>query len=204
MRGRRSRLALILLLLAAGAREATAQDWGVDGDRVQRPPAHWANLRAGGSSGSENGRPELCLELAPLTGLSNRVLAAMSVEACGTGSGILHHDPDPETVSFRVKWQVGSWRRWGAWFQPQLGAGFAEVQIGEDTPGFYFSSAGPDGVETAGPEAGVHLRVLFPIGRFELVGELHLSAAYFEHAPELARPLARFQPELGASVGFGF
>lgn len=50
------------------------------------------NLRIGGGSTSE--RPRLCLEASPHD--------RFSIEACGTGSGFLHHDEGPEaSVSLR-------------------------------------------------------------------------------------------------------
>jgi hypothetical protein len=189
----RRALPVLLVMLAPGA--ALAQDWSVD-DQASTPPRNWGNLRAGASSANENGRPEICLEVAPL--------ARLSIEACGTGSGFLHDDPDPEMATFMAKWRLFSWNRWGLWFEPQIGLGFAELQLDADAPGFQFGGVGPDGVSTAGPAAGAYLRVLYPLGQVELVGTLHLTAAYLEHAPDLVRPRSRFLPGVMVTVGVGF
>jgi hypothetical protein len=42
------------------------------------------------------------------------------------------------------------------------------------------------------------------VGRFELIGQAHLSLGYFHHAPELVHPAGRWQPSAGLSAGFGF
>lgn len=131
--------------------------------RVEEPsaPRHYGNLRVGGSTANANRRPEICLELSPL--------AFLSFEGCGTGSGFLHHDSSAEVAHFRSKLRVASFETsWGS-FQPLVSAGFAELQVGEDTPGFDFSGTDRQ-VATAGPELGLGLRYLRPLSSgFELV-----------------------------------
>jgi hypothetical protein len=139
----------------------------------------------------------LCLELSPLE--------VLSVEGCGTGSGFLHQDPDPEIAHFRSWLRLTSWETGLGWLQPRLGAGFAELQVGEDSSGFHFSGVGPTGVETSGPEVSASLRLLLPVtASVELVGELGLNLAYFHFAPRLVRPQSPLQPGAHLSVGVGF
>jgi hypothetical protein len=159
------------------------------------PVRNWFNLRAGATSDSAH--PEVCLEVSPIERLA--------IEGCGTGSGFLHHAPDPEIAHFRGKWRLASWKTELGWVEPRVSAGFAELQVGEDAPGFFFNGTGPTGVETSGPEAGASVRALYPLPKgFELVGELGLSVGYFEHAPVLVRPMSRVQPSLSFTLGVGF
>jgi hypothetical protein len=160
-------------------------------------PRNYLNLRLGVSTATQNGRPEMCLEVSPLERLS--------IEGCGTGSGFLHSDPRPELGHFRAKLGLGGWRAGPAHLMAHAGLGFAELQVGEDGPGFQFTGVGPNGVETAGPEATVSLRALLPIKvGVELVGELAVGSAYLPHAPELIRPAAVWLPFAGFSLGVGF
>ncbi len=161
-------------------------------------PRSYANLRVGGSSSDPEGHPSVCLEVSPLSFLS--------VEGCGTGSGFLHDSSQPELAHFRSKFALGTFRNDRAWFRPQLAVGFAELQVAEDSPGFDFDGTGPEGVETAGPEAGVSLKMLVPVrGGFEIVGDIGLGVAYLKHAPALTRDAT--EPVVfsaGATLGFGF
>lgn len=186
------RPALVLLLVSASL--ATAQPVSVFKEQGHAP-RHYGNLRIGASSSSA--RPELCLELSPI--------ALLSVEGCGTGSGFLHHDPAPEIAHFRTKATLMSWETPIGYLQPRVAAGFAELQVGEDTAGFFFADAGPTGVETSGPEVGLSLRCLTPVvAGIELISELNFNTAVFVHAPELVRPMSVVQPSFSVSVGFGF
>lgn len=162
-----------------------------------RPVRNYVNLRGGATTGSSNRRPELCLEVSPIE--------LLSAEACGTGSGFLHNAPDPEIAHFRAKITFLTRRLALATFDARAGLGFAELQVGEDGPGFHFGGVGPTGTETAGPEAGLFLRAMVPLGLgFELVGELSLGAAYFAHAGSLVRPMRPLQPFAALNVGIGF
>jgi hypothetical protein len=160
----------------------------------EEPPRNYVNLRLGAST--PNSRVLTCLELAPL--------AWLSLETCGTGSGILHSEPEREVFRLGAQLLLTSWKVHALWLQPRLGLGFAELQVGQDGPGFSFTGTGASGVETAGPEARASLRLLLPIaGGFECVGELGVSAAYFHYAPQLVSPQAPWQLGLGLSLGFG-
>ncbi|QRO02996.1 hypothetical protein JRI60_47920 [Archangium violaceum] len=165
-------------------------------DKTQETaPRNYGNVRIGASTSSR--RPSLCLELSPLE--------MLSFEGCGTGSGFLHHDPEPEIAHFRSWLKLTSWKTAIGWLQPRLGLGFAELQVGEDGSGFQFSGVGATGVETAGPEVGASLRLLFPTASgVEFVSEIGVSGAYFHYAPRLTVPQFRFQPSASLSLGVGF
>lgn len=164
-------------------------------DAPELPERDYINLRAGPSTTSR--RPEICMEISPVERLA--------IEACGTGSGFLHKDPEPEIAHFRAKLNLDGWKTRAGFFHPQVFAGFAELQLGEDDAGFHFAGVGPRGVETAGPEVGGGLRALYPVGAgFELVGALNLSLSWFTHAPDLVVPRAQVQPALSFTVGAGF
>lgn len=161
-------------------------------------PRNFGNLRVGGSTANGNGRPELCLELSPVSFLS--------LEGCGTGSGFLHGDPEPEVAHFRTKLRLVSFevQEWGT-LQPFLAAGLAEAQVGRDDPGFQFSGTDARRVSTAGPEVGLGLRFLRPLASgFELVGDLNLGMAWLPHAPELVTPGDTWLPSASLSFGVGF
>ncbi len=168
----------------------------IDGVSTTIGPARtYVNFRVGAATTAA--RPELCLDLAPLDFLS--------IEACGTGSGFLHHDPAPETAHFRAHFRPHRWLTPIGQLEPLLGLGFAEIQVGEDAPGFQFRGVGPNGVETAGPEATLGLRLLYPVGGgFELVGNATLGLLYAPHAPELIAPQAPLQPFGSLTFGLGF
>ena len=58
---------------------------------------------------------------------------------------------------------------------------------------------------TAGPELGLGLRYLRPLGSgFELVGDLSLGAAWFPHGPELVTPQNTWVPSASLTFGIGF
>jgi hypothetical protein len=188
------RLALTVSALGAGGARAEEPP-GVQDTAQSAPPHNHGNLRIGASSSGRH--PVVCLELSPLEFLS--------VEGCGTGSGFLHHAPEPEIAHFGAWLKLASWKTEIGWLQPRLGAGFAELQVGEDGGGFHFSGVGPTGVETAGPEAGASLRLLVPlVGGTELIGEMGVGAAWFQHAPRLVVPQSSFQPSARLTLGFGF
>lgn len=167
-------------------------------DEAPEAPRNFGNFRAGAGSATENGHAYLCLEVSPFSFLA--------IEGCGTGSGFLHEDDAPETAHFRSKVRLGSFEfREGSFLQPHIGLGFAELQIAEDSSGFDFGGTGPDGVETAGPEAGLGVRLLYPIGSgLEIVGDAAVSYAWMPHAPELVDPYSEHQFTASFTLGLGF
>jgi hypothetical protein len=188
---------LILLLLspaAAFAEEAMSADVELQREEERR---NWVNFRVGASSGNQSGRPAFCLEGTPFS--------FVSVEACGTGSGILHHARDPETAHFRAKVRAYSLHLEHFSLEVLGGLGVAEYQIDADAPGFRFTDAGSKGVETAGPEASAHLRLKLPaIFGFEVVADLEATAAWLPAARDLVIPTSPFHPTVGLTVGAGF
>jgi len=187
--------ALVGMSWVLGAMPAWADTQEVTAKAVEAPTRDFVNLRLGASSGTK--RLEMCLEVSPFE--------AWSLEACGTGSEILHHEDSPELAHFRGKYTLTNWNTEIGWLQPRVGLGFTELQIGRDDPGFQFLGVGPRGMETAGPEASFGIRGLYPlIGGFELVGELSFSMAWLRYAPQLATPQAQFQPAVSLTFGGGF
>jgi len=159
------------------------------------PPRTYVNLRIGASSSVS--RAFLCGEVGGFYGIS--------LEGCGTGSGFLHDDPDPEIAHFRVKWAPISRRVGEAWISPAVGLGFAELQLGKDAPGFQFGGTDESRTSTAGLEASASLRLSLPAGQgIELIGDLALSVARFPHAPELVTPRDVWQPGVAITVGIGW
>ena len=156
------------------------------------------NLRGGAGSAGESGRPVICMQIS--------ATSRLSVESCGTGSGFLHDDPSPEIAHFRLKWATHQWDIPNGRIDLQAGLGFAELQMGEDVPGFSFG--GPDGADyasTAGPEASLSLQWLYPLEMgIELIGDATFGAAWFNYAPELIIPREKFAPfgEISAGVGW--
>jgi len=163
--------------------------------KAEPPPRNYANLSLGGSTGSQG--LVICAEVAPL--------AILAISACGNGSGVLSDEAKPELVHFGAHLTLASWNVNSVWLQPRVQAGFAEMQVGEDTAGFDFVGTSATGMATAGPEAGASLRGLLPIYKgVELIGELSLGLAYFAHAPELLRPQSAWQPSATMTLGVGF
>lgn len=159
------------------------------------PPRTYVGLRGGATTAAR--RPELCLEVNPLP--------FVALEACGTGSGFLHQDPDPETAHFRASFRAYKWKTSFGQVEALVGAGFAEVQVGEDDAGFHFTGVGPRGAETAGPEVAATLRTLIPVGAgFELLGNATLGALWAPHAGELVRPQPTSQVFGSITIGVGF
>ncbi|MFN7142809.1 MAG: hypothetical protein ACK4YP_03470, partial [Myxococcota bacterium] len=100
---------------------------------------------------SEQPLPTFCGEVTPIDRLS--------VEACGNGAGVLHRQDVPDMAHFRVRYATARVRRGAGEAALVLGAGLAEVQRGEDAPGFRVDAA-EGAVEAAGGEiaAGVKER----------------------------------------------
>jgi hypothetical protein len=175
-----------------------AEEMRADVEAPEPEPARtYVDLRVGASSGNRNGKPEICLEGTPL--------AFLSLEACGTGAGILHESRDPEMAHFRAKIRPFQWVAGEFTFDVLFGVGIAEYQIDRDAPGFRFTDTGKDRVETAGPELSGHLRVLLPIVfGIEAIADLAVGAAYLRHAPDLVVPASQFQPTISLGIGSSF
>jgi hypothetical protein len=186
---------LIGVFCASWSASALADEPRVIAQVQDTPPRDFVNLRLGASTGTK--RLEMCLDVSPIE--------RVAVEACGTGSEILHHEDSPELAHFRVKYALTQWKTEIGWLQPRVGLGFTELQVGADDPGFQFMGVGSRGVETAGPEISLGVRSLYPLGSgFELVGELSLSAAWLQFAPQMVKPQSQFQPAATITFGVGF
>jgi hypothetical protein len=193
------------LVLASLVAHATAVAEPLPKDELGRTdsPAYdpaqarnYVNLRGGGSSSNGTGYPDVCLELSPLS--------FVGLEACGTGADIWHDSDGEQLAHFRAELSPLVLPIGDLFLVPQLGLGFAELQIAADEPGFRFGSE-QGGVETAGPELSLSLRAQYPVRHgFELIGELNAGAAYFAGADTLVRPRAELQPFALGTLGVGF
>lgn len=164
---------------------------------MDEPPRIFVNLRVGASSADQNHRPQLCGEVSPI--------ALFSIEGCGTGSGFLHREPEPEIAHFRAKLRTLAGQLGGQWLELFVAAGFAELQIAEDAPGFDFGGTDEARVSSAGPEAGLSLRMPVSVAvGIELLIDANLSLAWIPHADELVVPHAELQPSASLSFGVGF
>lgn len=188
-------LAALLILVSARGWAEPLHTGDVSAAAPEARERNYVNLRGGATSSSRH--PEICLDVSPIE--------LISLEACGTGSGFLHRDADPEIAHFRANVRLYSWRTPVGQVEPRASLGIGEIQIGEDDPGFQFSGVGPRAVETAGPEAGLSVRTLFPVGAgFELVGSLNLNLLWSPHAPQLAMPGSVLTPSVSLTLGVGF
>ena len=131
------------------------------------------NFRGGISSVNEAQRPTMCLEVLPW--------GPLSLEACGTGAGILHSAAGAEMAHFRTKWTALTWKLDSSNLKVQPGIGFAELQLTADKPGFRFGSQGGDSIETAGPEGSVSFQWHSDLfSGLELVGDLNMGLGWFQ------------------------
>lgn len=144
--------------------------------------------------------PFLCAEGAPL--------AWLSLEACGTGSGFLHRDEDPDMAHFRAKSRVLDATMGRGTVDWLVGAGFTEVQRTADEPGFRFGAAkSPDQVEAAGPEVSTSLKGRYyvdPGARTYVTADLNAGVAVIPGAPTVMGTAGPVVPFAALTVGLGF
>ena len=132
----------------------------------------------------------------------------LSLEACGTGSGILHQSPTPDIAHFRTRVRAlgGTVGRLDT--DLLVGVGFAEVQATADRPGFKFGQAkSADQVEGAGPEASLSLKGRYWTdagGRTYISGDLNAGAAIVPSAPTIIGSEGPVVPFAAVTVGLGF
>ncbi len=180
--------------------EDPAEDHGSDDSFFQLDRAGTArtyvDVRGGFSTTNADGIPEVCFEGSPLSFLT--------LESCGTGAGLWRDDQGRQMMHVRVELQPYRFVLGGVALDPQLGLGFAEMQIGEDEPGFRFDDANGK-MDSSGPELTLSLNAKIPMQLdLELVAELTSGIAYFPSAPDLAAPQEELQPFTSLSVGLGF
>jgi hypothetical protein len=187
--------------LATQARaEDPAEDRGADDSFFQLDRAGsartYVDVRGGFATTNADGIPEVCFEGSPL--------AFLTLESCGTGAGLWRDDQGRQMMHLRAELQPYRFVLGGVALDPQLGLGFAEMQIGEDEPGFRFDAANGK-MDTSGPELTLSLNAKVPMQLdLELVAELTSGLAYFPNAPELAAPQDELQPFTSLSLGLGF
>lgn len=155
------------------------------------------DFRAGLAS-SDDGRPTMCLEV--------RALWRASVEGCGTGSGFLYASAGREIAHFRVNVPFVRRAAFGGGLVLRGGAGFAELEVGPDAPGFQFGDpSAADRGAVAGPDGSLSAQWLRPLsGRFQLVGTATLGLAWFAGADRLVVPQGHFQPYASLELGVGW
>jgi hypothetical protein len=190
-------LALVLLIATAAPDDLERT---VEQTAENEAPRTYVNFRVGAATSAT--RPQLCLGVSPLE--------MIALEGCGTGGGFLHNEPGTDLTHFRGKVRLASvevdtGEGTSAWIEPWLGAGFAELEVGADTPGFSFEGASPGRVSTAGPDVGASLRGTVPLpAGFEVVGEVGVGVAFFAYAPLLVVPQDPLQPQATVNLGLGW
>jgi hypothetical protein len=190
---------MLLALLFSGSTSA-AEPGAAASTTRPRPVAGWpiVELRAGAAVAPAPGGV-LCGEVSPY-----RLLA---FEACGSGSGFLYPaSPDATDMAhFRVEGNIPVYRRGRAELVVQPGAGFAEVQRGQDAPGFRFGRArSADQHDGAGAEVSVGAKGRGWLSeRVYVTSEISAGAAWIPSAPVVLGS-APATPFLGATIGAGF
>jgi hypothetical protein len=189
---------LVVLIVASPAfAEEPIIDGG--GEVKQQPHAPYrVNMRLGTASTDRNGAPTICAEV--------RVWADLAVESCGTGADILHNNDGPEMMHVRGTYEI--WDRTTARGRGgiRLGAGFAEMSVGDDKIGFEFGDPDArDPVSVAGPEASVSAQWTVPLGKkLEAVGTFTGGVGYFSGARKLVLPRDELQPFASFELGVGW
>lgn len=162
------------------------------------PTPNRVNIRAGGATTDTVGRPTICVDV--------RIVAGLGVETCGTGQGVLHDEDGGEMAHFRGTWTLVERVTPRGTGKLRAGAGFAELQVGLDHPGFHFGS--PDRTDrgsVAGPEAVVQGQWLVPLGAgLEAIASLTAGVAAFAKADELVVPKQNVQPFVSLELGVGW
>jgi len=186
-------------LVAAAGAPAHAQQPDAPGGATapKTAPRQIVNLRVGAASDVLGTRDDICLEVAPVR--------LVSIEACGNGSGFLNDGAGGEIAHFRLNLRLAGLATRLGFLEPRLSLGFAEMQLGDDAPGFHFGGTDAAGQETSGAEAGLSVRSILPIDdRFEAVISLGAYLAWMPYAPDLADPRGAWQPSFTLSAGVGF
>lgn len=168
-------LLALLSLTAANAQEGVTEDTVF----VPRPVASRPvfDMRVGVDSSARAAMPYICAEGYPLS--------RVSLEACGTGAGVLHQGPAAEMAHFRGRFTALEHETGRLQGGLLLGAGVAEVQSGADAPGFRFGEAqSDDQVEAAGAELSASLKGRIWVDeRAYIVADLNAGAAFIPAAP---------------------
>ena len=162
------------------------------------PTSNRLNMRFGGSTSDDTGRPTICLDV--------RIVGGFNLESCGTGQAIIHNEPGREMAHFRGTWTFLKKQTSRGVGLLRVGGGFAELQVGQDHPGFNFGE--PDAVDkgsVAGPEAVVQAQWMVPLGvGIEAVTSLTAGVAFFAEADKLVIPQKELQPFVSFEIGVGW
>lgn len=156
------------------------------------------DFRVGGQTGTPLDHPVMCLEAYPL--------ARFSIEACGNGAGFLHHDDVSDLAHFRIRGTMLEGLRKRTSAALVLGAGFAELSVGEDEGGFQFGPAdSPAQRSGAGPEVSLSgkMRHWFD-RRGYFVVDLNAGVALIASAPTVADQAGPTVGFVSATAGLGF
>lgn len=170
---------------------------GSDGEKDEVPEQVF-DLRAGASQSREALTFTVCVE--------TLFVGPFSAQVCGSGRGLFldKRDPVPELTHYRARLRLARASLGRLWLVPIVQAGMSELRAG--TLGAeYLPGRGSSRQLALGPAAGGALQLLWPLGNgLELVGDIHLEAAWIPRADELVLRQDELQPALGATVGLGF
>ena len=190
--------AAAVVLAAAPARARAEESLEPGGGERTTPATNRVNVRLGSSTSDDNGRPTICVDV--------RIVSGFGLESCGTGQALIHNDVGREMAHFRGTWTLVTRHTGRGTGKLRAGAGFAELQVGRDHPGFDFGS--PHTVDrgaVAGPEAVVQGQWLLPLSKgVEAIASLTAGAAAFAKADELVIPQRAVQPFVSFELGLGW
>jgi hypothetical protein len=191
-------IALPCVLLVGVADADEAVDDGAAQDDGRDRAENRVNLRLGGATTDDTGRPTICLDV--------RIWRGLGVESCGTGQAIIHNEAGKEMAHFRATWSVLEKPTSKGTARLRGGVGFAELQVGVDHPGFKFGE--PDRVDrgsVAGPEASLQGQFLVPLAKgIEAVASFTAGVAVFAEADKLITPQNNVQPFVSLEIGVGW
>lgn len=191
---------MLIAILAGPPTLARAQSEALDPHAPGGAPAadNRINLRLGGATTDDTGRPTICLDV--------RVWSGLDIESCGTGSEIIHNEPGREMAHFRATWTFLERATDRGTGKLRAGGGFAELQVGVDNLGFDFGDPDPTTRgSVAGPEAVVQGQWLVPLGvGVEAVISATAGVAAFAEADKLVTPQRAVQPFVSFEVGVGW
>jgi hypothetical protein len=163
-------------------------------------PVTYVDATGGFSSANSDGPAIVCMGVNPWWRLS--------LSACGTGSNVWREGSGREMSQYLLNFRVARFSFAGLLLEPLVGAGFAELQLGDEPPGFAFGDAqrvDGNNVSTAGAAGAATLRIVkpLPLG-FEALGRLTGGVGYFSEAGRLYVPQREFQPFFNFSLGVGY
>jgi hypothetical protein len=164
-------------------------------------PLTYVELGFGGSAAATDTAPTVCLFSNPWWRLA--------VSACGTGSELWRSPSGVELSHYLVHYRILRWSTETFHFEPYLGAGLSELQVGPDAPGFAWSGRaqrnGELHVSTTGPATALHLRLAHALPHgFEATMSVSGGLAHFAAAPQLSAPQGTWQSFASLTAGIGF